>query len=105
MIRKRFFPVRWARILAWTAATLTWGSTAVAVASRPPIDEAPSLPVPSIESQESSGSAVVPTMPDSGLVVIRFTPTPPPPPRVITRTVTVPQVQQPAPAAVVSSGS
>lgn len=107
MIRRRFFPLRWARITAWTAATLAWGSTAIAVASQTPPEEAAPVTLPPADSVEAPSAEAVPAMPASGLVVIRFTPAPTPPPQIITRTVTVPSapVQQQAPATVVSSGS
>ena len=107
MIRKRFFPLRWARITAWTAATLAWGSTAIAVASQSPPAEAEPVALPPADSSVSPSPAAIPAMPESGLVVIRFTPAPPPPPQIITRTVTVPQApaQQQAATTVVSEGS
>lgn len=101
---RRVSPSRLAGIAAWTAATVTWGTAAVAVAnagtdtSIPTVEALPrAVTIPMQTSVESS----VPTMPESGLVVVRYTPTPPPEPKVIVNTVTVqqsPATPQPAPS-------
>ncbi|MCP3974405.1 MAG: hypothetical protein GY720_07925 [bacterium] len=87
---KRLFPSRWARIVAWTAAAVAWGTSILTVqAARQPAAAEPEL-VPEPEVQEAPEQmAAVPAMPEEGLVVIRYTPVPPPPPEVVTRTVTV----------------
>jgi hypothetical protein len=91
---KRLFPTRWARIMAWTAAALSWGTTAVAVAAGgPEATEASTDPEPTLAPSQivaaTTTVAPLPSQPQGGLVVLRFTPVEPPPPEVITRTVTV----------------
>ena len=91
---KRLFPNRWARITAWTGAAVAWAVSVMAVAAQPPagatVDEpAPIATTPPTTATTTSTMATMPTIPDSGLVVIRFTPVPPPPPQVVTRTVVV----------------
>jgi hypothetical protein len=125
---KRLRPGRLARIVGWTTATLTWGTTAVAVAAGAVSDgEDPEVaaPPPTAEPPQmivsrTTTQAPLPAQPSGGLVVIRFTPVERPEAQVITRTVTVagqapatasqspaPAAQQPAPAPVTvqSSGS
>ena len=90
---KRLFPSRWARIVAWTAAAVAWGTSIVAVQAateQATTDEPEPVPEPEPEVQEvPKPMAAVPAAPEQGLVVIRYTPVPPPPPEVITRAVTV----------------
>lgn len=89
---KRLFPSRWARIVAWTAAAVAWGTSILTVqaARQPAAAESDPVPQPEPEVQEVPEQvAAVPEVPEEGLVVIRYTPVPPPPPEVITRTVTV----------------
>ncbi|MCP3975328.1 MAG: hypothetical protein GY720_12660 [bacterium] len=89
---KRLFPNRWARITAWTGAAVAWSVSVMAAASQP---EAPAVAenTPPPETTTSTTSTTVrvtmPTLPESGLVVLRFTAVEPPPPQVITNTVTV----------------
>ena len=89
---KRLFPSRWARIVAWTAAAVAWGTSILTVqAARQPAAAEPdpvSQPEPEVQEVPEQVAAV-PEVPAEGLVVIRYTPVPPPPPEVITRTVTV----------------
>ena len=96
MISKRLFPMRWAKIVAWTAAALAWGTTAIAVAANAgaagPTDQLEPVAVPgptTTTSSTISTTAPMPDMPERGLVVVRYTPVPPPPPQVVTRTVVV----------------
>lgn len=93
---KRLFPMRWAKIAAWTGAALAWGTTAIAVASNanataasdePPIPQA--IEPPTTTSTTTTTVASVPEMPERGLVVVRYTPVAPPPPEIVTRTVSV----------------
>ena len=88
---KRLFPSRWARILVWTGAAVTWGTSAIAVqavtqSGAAELAEEPEV-APAVQEIEEPVAAV-PTATERGLVVIRYTPVPPPPPEVIVRTVT-----------------
>ena len=94
---KRLFPVRWAKIAAWTGAALAWGTTAIAVASNASATATVDEPVqpqaiepPTTTSTTTTTAAPIPDMPERGLVVVRYTPVPPPQPQVVTRTVVVP---------------
>lgn len=83
---------RLAGVAAWTAASVTWGTAVVAVANTPattpPIasvgGDAPPDAVASIQVETL---ATMPTMPETGLVVIRYTPTVRPAPVVTVRRV------------------
>ena len=92
---KRLFPLRWAKIAAWTGAALAWGTTAIAVASNTGSTvpaEPPALPLalePPTTTSTTTTLALVPELPARGLVVVRYTPVPPPPPQIVTRTVVV----------------
>ncbi len=111
MIIKRFFPNRWARITAWTAAAVAWVTSLLVIqadralpagAVEPPPPPATTIP------ETATTLAPIPEATDRGLVVLRFTPTPAPPPEVITRTVVVSgggSPSTPAPEPVRSSGS
>ena len=91
MIIKRFFPNRWARILAWTGAAIAWTTSLLVVqASHAETAEpAPAPEEPVAIPFVTTTLAPLPEATDEGLVVLRFTPTPVPPPQVITRTVAV----------------
>jgi len=97
VILKRLFPTRWAKILAWTGASLAWGTTLIAVASNAAAtdaaepSEAPvAIDPPTTTTIVTTTTTVpMPDMPERGLVVVRYTPVPPPPPQVVTRTVVV----------------
>ena len=96
MILKRLFPTRWAKILAWTGASLAWGTTLIAVAANAAatdVAEQAEAPVaidpPTTTVAVTTTTAPMPDMPERGLVVVRYTPVPPPPPQVVTRTVVV----------------
>jgi hypothetical protein len=126
MIR-RLFPLRWAAITAWTAAAVGWGvalfATAEAgsgvgtVAVSPPTTAADLPPSTSVVVDTVPTSTTLPTLPDTGLVIIRYTPVPAPEAVEIVRTVRVAPpapvssspaaaAPQPAPApTVTSSGS
>ena len=91
---KRLFPNRWARITAWTGAAVAWAVSVMAAAAQSPsLATVPETHVPDVAptSSEITTATIVtmPTVPDSGLVVIRFTPVAPPAPQVVTRTVVV----------------
>lgn len=123
---KRLLPGRWARILGWALAGVSWGTTAVAVAAGAGDSEAAAPIVPATTDDAVMAPVVspvvqapLPDQPASGLVVIRFAPAERPEAQVITRTVTVSApaassapatrqpaaTQQPAPVTVQSSGS
>jgi len=92
MIIKRLFPTRWARITAWTAAAIAWVVSVLATQTVAP--SAAATPETTDEPTEAIAPVtqaveVMPTAPEDGLLIIRFTPAPPPPPRVITQTVVV----------------
>jgi hypothetical protein len=89
---KRLFPNRWARITAWTAAAVAWSVSVMAAALQSDVvasAEATEPPGPPPSTSTVTLQPVVPTLPESGLRVLRFTPVDPPPPEVITRTVEV----------------
>jgi hypothetical protein len=84
---KRLSPSRIAGISAWTAAAVVWGTAAVtssaaAEATTAQADE--SAPAPPVEAPVVNEiMAPVPALPNSGLVIIRYTPVPVPEPQVI----------------------
>ena len=91
MIFKRLFPTRWAKILAWTGASLAWGTTLITVAANAAATDTAEQPVTpvAVDAPTTTTTAPMPDMPERGLVVVRYTPVPPPPPQVVTRTVVV----------------
>lgn len=97
MILKRLFPTRWAKILAWTGASLAWGTTLIAVTSNAAATDAVEQPEAPVAIDPPMTTTIIattttvpmPDMPERGLVVVRYTPVPPPPPQVVTRTVVV----------------
>jgi hypothetical protein len=94
MAPKRLPASRIAGIIAWTAASVTWGTAVVAIANvapEPPQPEASADPEPVvlIEPQAAEVLAPVPTMPESGLVVLRYTPSEKPEAQVVVRRVVV----------------
>lgn len=94
----RFDDARRGRIAVWTGAALAWG-TAVTLAGQKPLPaEADASEIPPPVTTETTVLAPVPTLPDKGLVIIRYQPSVAPAPEV--RTV---YVQQAAPAAARSS--
>lgn len=103
MASQRLPLTRIAGIAAWTAASLTWGTAVVAVAnheatnaSTEGLDAPPAPPPAELQSQEL---ASVPTLPESGLLVLRYTPAEKPAPQVIVRRVTASSPSQASPAA------
>lgn len=117
---KRLLPGRWVRIIGWTLAGVSWGTTAVAVAAGAGQAESPApsiVPVADTSAvttvaQTPLSEAPLPEAPATGLVILRFTPVERPEAQVITRTVTAsapagaPAASQPsAPVTVTSSGS
>jgi hypothetical protein len=104
MIRKRFPGFRIARILGWTAVVTAWATVGIRVVATE--TATPPLPTPAEPPAEAhvQTEASVPSMPESGLVVIRYTPAPDPESRVVTRVVTQRVVAQSAPQPA-SSGS
>ena len=99
---KRLSPSRIAGISAWTAAAVVWGTAAVSAsaateaANAQPEEPQPTPPVETAVINEIL--APVPTMPNSGLVIIRYTPVPVPEPQVIVERRVV-QVAGPSPGA------
>jgi hypothetical protein len=95
----RLSPARIVGIAAWTAASVMWGAAAVAFASKPP--EAAAEPPPLILAlpETTTTTASVPTMPESGLVVLRYTPVARPEAEVIVREVRVAGPASSSPAA------
>jgi len=92
MAPQRLPASRLAGIVAWTAASVAWGTTAIAVANESPAGEVKAMDVmqslPSVEVQQEV-LAPAPTLPESGLVVLRYTPVERPEAKVVVRTVTV----------------
>lgn len=85
---------RIAGIVAWTAASVAWGTALVAAANtvpepQPAAQETESDSVVLMDTQESVALAPVPTMPESGLVVLRYTPAEKPVAQVVVRRVVV----------------
>lgn len=96
---------RWARIGVWTGAAVTWGSSMLLVresAPAPMVADEPPEPPPARAIEPAV--SVMPTLPNRGLVVIRYTPIAEPEPEVITRYVTL-RSSTPAPSAASASGS
>ena len=94
MAPKRLPVSRVAGIIAWTAASVTWGTAVVALANvtpEPAQSEASVDPEPVvlIAPQAAEVLAPIPTMPDSGLVVLRYTPSEKPEAQVVVRRVVV----------------
>ena len=93
MAARRLSPSRVAGIAAWTAASVTWGTAAVALANASPAIE-PEAPVnelaPTTTTIQNDVPAAAPALPDSGIIVLRYTPVERPEPKVIVQTVTVP---------------
>jgi len=83
---------RIAGIAAWTAASVAWGTAAIAVANEAPGAATKALdvtqrPLP-VEIQHEM-LAPIPTLPESGLVVLRYTPVERPEAKTVVRTITV----------------
>jgi hypothetical protein len=124
MAAKRLTLSRVAGIIAWSTAAVAWGTAAVALSNQTSATETmpdtPQEPAPSAATVLEQLPAV-PAMPESGLIVVRYTPTDRPEPNVVVRRVPGPTASSlvptptnaqpsapiPAPAPVVeqSSGS
>lgn len=94
MAPQRLPMTRVAGIVAWTAASVTWGTAFVAVANVTPEPEILAggpepEPVVIVEPDAQDVLAQVPTMPESGLVVLRYTPSEKPEAKVVVRRVVV----------------
>jgi len=88
---KRLFPLRWASIVAWTGAALAWGSVGVAATANGQANDGETPPSPEPVAPVTTAAVTRPTIPespDSGLVIIRYTPVEPPAAQVIVNTVT-----------------
>jgi hypothetical protein len=123
MAPQRLPITRVAGIVAWTAASVTWGTAIVATANVAPEPEITAdgpdpEPVVIVEPEVQEILAPVPTMPESGLVVLRYTPSEKPEAKVVVQRVVVSSpssgggsapasapAKAPAPAKVKSSGS
>ena len=123
MAPQRLPITRVAGIVAWTAASVTWGTAIVATANVAPepvitADGPDPEPVVIVDLEVQEILAPVPTMPESGLVVLRYTPSEKPEAKVVVQRVVVSSpssgggsapasapVKAPAPAKVKSSGS
>jgi hypothetical protein len=84
MAGRRLSIGRIAAITAWTGAAVAWGTAVVSVAAANP-DTAVEEPVPEpvVAAPTTTVLAPVPNMPDSGLIVVRYTPVARPEPVVI----------------------
>lgn len=99
-MNSRLSPARIVGIAAWTAASVMWGAAAVAFASKPP--EVAAEPPPlilALPETTTTTTASVPTMPEGGLVVLRYTPVARPEAEVIVREVRVAGPASSSPAA------
>ena len=115
MAPQRLPATRIAGIIAWTAASVTWGTALVATANTAPEPQQMAEgtdPVSTLlEAQDQAALTPVPAMPESGLVVLRYTPSEKPEPQVIVRRVVVSSpsgggsATATAPTKVTSSGS
>ncbi|MCL1600148.1 MAG: hypothetical protein M3112_01270 [Actinomycetia bacterium] len=94
MAPQRLPLTRVAGIAAWTAASVTWGTAAVAVTNVAPPPEIPAGSTEPeaelvVEADVQEVLAPIPAMPESGLVVLRYTPSEKPEARVVVRQVVV----------------
>jgi hypothetical protein len=95
MAPQRLPMTRVAGIIAWTTASVTWGTAMVAAANVTPEPEALAVgpdpePVVIVEPDAAEVLSPIPTMPESGLVVLRYTPSEKPEARVVVQRVVVP---------------
>jgi hypothetical protein len=108
VIRKRFPATRVRRLMAWTGVTVACGTAVVARTVGAPVAEEPvaDLPEPEPLTSEATIDAhvAVPTLPDDGLVVLRYTPAARPQPEVRRVVVSTPAAAS-APTHKTSSGS
>ena len=94
MAPQRLPATRIAGILAWTAASVAWGTALVATANAVPQAEELAEgtqpdPVILVDPLDQEVLAPVPAMPESGLVVLRYTPSEKPEAKVVVRRVVV----------------
>lgn len=98
---KRLPVARVAGIVAWTTASVAWGTAAVAMSAQPPATdtpaEMPQTPPPTTVAAQVQLPAL-PSMPESGLVVLRYSPVERARPKVVVRTVQAPAASPSAPA-------
>jgi hypothetical protein len=84
MAGRRLSLGRIAAITAWTGAAVAWGTAVVSVAAaNPDIATEESAPEPVVAAPTTRMLAALPDMPDSGLIVVRYTPVARPEPEVI----------------------
>ena len=115
MARNRLSLARVAGIIAWTTASITWVTTFIAMANVEMVggDLSKSVPDPVIGLESvptvtyTDVSAPLPTMPETGLVVLRYTPSVKPEPETVIRRVvrTLPASTAPVTSTTKSSGS
>lgn len=110
----RLSPPRIASIAAWSAAAIAWGTVGVAVASHGSVvgavDTGDFVPVPTADTAldpvPMAAQSSLPTMPERGLVVLRYTPVARPEPDRVVQTITVSEpAGAAAPTRTESSGS
>lgn len=87
MSARRLSVARVAGVAAWTAASVSWGTAAVAIAAKPAEATAAGDPLVFALPEVTTTTAAVPDMPESGLVVLRYTPVARPEPQVVIREV------------------
>ena len=107
MAGRRLSLGRVAAITAWTGAAVAWGTAVVSVAAASPDTEKETqAPTPAVAPVVETVLSAVPAMPESGLIVVRYTPVERPEPEVIVqrRVVTVASSAQ-APTKTKSAGS
>lgn len=78
----RFTPSRRNQILAWTGASLAWGTVFVAAKAEP--QRAQEAKADSAAAEATVTTAAIPQLPPSGLTIIRYTPTLAPEPEILT---------------------
>lgn len=77
---KRLTASRVAGITAWSAAAVAWGTAAVALVApasstgAPVVVLEPPSPLAPVQSSVTVPQAAFPTMPETGLVIVRYTP-------------------------------
>lgn len=70
----RFAQGRWSRILIWTGAALAWGTALIASRQQPTATSDPEPGPDTTQVATASSRPSIPRPPDTGLVVIRYTP-------------------------------
>jgi len=95
----RFDTGRRLKIAVWTGAALAWGTTAAMAAQRTADAQAGHEADPGVQAQavtEKVAAAPIPTLPEGGLVILRFQPPPEVPQEVRTVRVQAPSPRPPA---------